>query len=70
MTVPKLPLRTVNRIMHQATTYRIKRDAKETVNAYAVDYILLLTSKAQEMSEHAGRKTIFKGDIELAARLI
>jgi len=66
----KIPKALITRIMHNAGAKLVSADAKETVSNFMIDYAIALTSKSMELAEHAGRKTVFKRDVELAGSML
>jgi len=63
-----LPIAAVVRIAkNKAKAERVGQDAAQEIVKYAEDYIVKLTKEANKLAEHAGRKTIKKDDVEMAA---
>ena len=66
--MPELPNAAMERIMRKAGAERVSASAVEELAEYMEDYGLKLSRGAVELARHAGRKTVKKGDIKLAAR--
>jgi histone H3/H4 len=63
-----LPIAAVVRIAKKNGAERVGSDAAEALVIKAEKYIASLTKEANKLAEHAGRKTIKKEDVELAAK--
>jgi histone H3/H4 len=63
-----LPIAAVVRIAKKNGAERVGSDAAEALVAKAEKYIAQLTKEANKLAEHAGRKTIKKEDVDLAAK--
>ena len=60
-----IPFAPVERLMKQYTTCRISADAVEALTQILLVRSKKIAARAQELSHHAGRKTIRKEDIIL-----
>jgi len=63
-----LPIAAVVRIAKKNGAERVGSDAAEALVAKAEKYIAHLTKESNKLAAHAGRKTIKKEDVELAAK--
>jgi len=63
-----LSLLAMERLMKDAGAYRVGEDAKEALRDALEEYAEQVSKKADELSKHAGRRTIKAEDIKLAAR--
>ena len=63
-----LPIAAVVRIAKKNGAERVGSDAAEALVVRAEKYIATLTKEANKLAEHAGRKTIKKEDVDLAAK--
>ena len=63
-----LPIAAVVRIAKKNGAERVGSDAAEALVMRAEKYIASLTKEANKLAEHAGRKTIKKEDVDLAAK--
>lgn len=63
-----LPIAAVIRIAKKSGAERVGSDAASAMVAMTEDYIANLTKEANKLAMHAGRKTLKKEDIELAAK--
>lgn len=61
-----LPLRPVRRIMRSAGIKRCSWDANIRMARILRDICLRITSDARKFTKHAGRKTLYPEDIDLA----
>lgn len=61
-----LPLAAMHRIAKKAGAQRIGEDAAELMIKKGEEYLSNVVTKAVELAQHAGRKTIRAEDIELA----
>jgi len=64
----KLPLAIMERLLKEAGAERVSQDAKEALAEVLEDYALGIGKDASLLSEHAGRKTVRKEDVKLAAK--
>lgn len=62
-----LPIAAMHRIAKKAGAQRIGEDAAELMVKKGESYLANVVTKAIELANHAGRKTIRGEDIELAA---
>jgi len=65
----EISLASIRRIMKKAGINRVSKDAVEALRDLAEEYIFKLSQLALELADHAGRKTILKQDILMAARI-
>lgn len=65
-----LPIAAVIRIAKKSGAERVGSDAAVALVAMSEDYIAALVKEANKFALHAGRKTIKKEDIELAAKSV
>jgi DNA-binding protein len=63
-----LPIAAVVRIAKKNGAERVGSDAAEALVIRAEKYIAQLTKESNKLAEHAGRKTIKKEDVDLAAK--
>jgi histone H3/H4 len=63
-----LPIAAVVRIAKKNGAERVGSDAAEALVVRAEKYIAQLTKESNKLAEHAGRKTIKKEDVDLAAK--
>lgn len=66
----KLPLAIMERLLKDGGAERVSDDAKEALSSVLENYALEIAKDSILLSEHAGRKTVRKEDIELAAKRI
>jgi histone H3/H4 len=59
----------VERIMKNAGAGRISSDATESLAILMEEYGTFITREAKKMSDHAGRKTLRRSDIHIAAEI-
>ena len=64
----KLPLANMERLLKECGAERVSEDAKEALAEVLEDYGLKIAKDATILSEHAGRKTVRKEDVKLAAK--
>ena len=64
----KLPLANMERLLREGGAERVSEDAKEALAEVLEDYGIEIAKDATLLSEHAGRKTIRKEDVKLAAK--
>ncbi len=65
-----LPIAAIVRIAKKSGADRVGNDAAASLVAKAEDYIASLAKEANKYAMHAGRKTIKKEDVELAAKSV
>ncbi|MEK6943608.1 MAG: histone [Nanoarchaeota archaeon] len=63
-----IPKASVARILMKAGAKRVSQDAVDAFTEILIEKALKISSKAAEISKHAGRKTIHEGDIKLASK--
>ena len=68
MVMPELSNAAMERIMRKAGAERVSAGAVEKLAEAMEEYGEKLSREAVELARHAGRKTVKKGDIKLAAR--
>ena len=66
--VKDMPLAPLERILKKAGAKRVSKSALVEFAEVIIDYAHDLSSKAAELAEHAGRKTIIGADIKLAKK--
>ena len=64
----KLPLAVMERLLRDGGAERVSEDAKEALSEILEEYALDIGKDAVLLSEHAGRKTVRKEDVELASK--
>ena len=64
----KLPLANMERLLKEGGAERVSEDAKEALAEVLEDYGIEIAKDAVILSEHAGRKTVRKEDVKLAAK--
>jgi len=64
----KIPLAIMERILKEGGAERVSEDAKEALAEILEEYGLELAKDAVLLSGHAGRKTVRKEDVKLAAK--
>ena len=63
-----IPKATVARILMKAGAKRVSADAVDAFTEVLTDIAVKISSRAAEISKHAGRKTVHEGDVRLAAK--
>ena len=63
-----IPKASVARIIMKAGAKRVAADGVDTLADVLTDFALKIAKRADEISRHAGRKTIHEEDIKLAAK--
>lgn len=64
----KLPLANMERLLKEGGAERVSEDAKEALAEVLENYGLEIAKDATILSDHAGRKTVRKEDVKLAAK--
>ncbi|MBR9679780.1 MAG: histone family protein [Candidatus Altiarchaeota archaeon] len=64
----ELPLAPMKRIVKLSGAGRVSEEAAEALRDVIEDAALEIARRAVQLARHAGRKTVTKGDIKLAAR--
>ena len=63
-----IPKASVERILIKAGAKRVSADAVDAFTDVLTDLAIRISKKANDISRHAGRKTIHDGDVKLAAK--
>ena len=63
-----IPKASIARILFKAGAKRVSDDAVSTLTEKLTDIAINIAKKSNDVSKHAGRKTIHEGDIKLAAK--
>ena len=63
-----IPKASVARILMNAGAKRVSADATDAFSEVLTDIALKISSKAAQISKHAGRKTVHEGDVRLAVK--
>ncbi len=63
-----IPKASVARILVKAGAKRVSSDGAETFAEVLTNIALKISTKAAQISRHAGRKTVHDGDVKLAAK--
>ena len=63
-----IPKASVARILMKAGAKRVSQDAIDAFTDVLTDIGIKISSRAAEISKHAGRKTVHEGDVKLAAK--
>ncbi|HLC62259.1 MAG TPA: histone [Candidatus Nanoarchaeia archaeon] len=63
-----IPKASAARILMKAGAKRVSADATDTFSEVLTDIALKISTKASQISKHAGRKTVHEGDVRLAAK--
>ena len=63
-----IPKASVARILMKAGARRVSQDAVDEFTEVLTDIAVMISSKAAQISKHAGRKTIHEGDVRLAVK--
>ncbi len=64
----ELPVAAVDRIIRKAGAERVSESAARELAEVLEDYALEIASEANDLSKHAGRKTVRDTDIRLATK--
>lgn len=68
MTEKLLPLAAMEKVIRKAGADRVAEDAQSALKTVLEDVGHKIAVKAARLANHAGRKTVKKEDIQLAAR--
>ena len=63
-----IPKASVARILVRAGAKRVSGDGAEAFAEVLTNIALKISTKAAQISRHAGRKTVHDGDVKLAAK--
>ena len=63
-----IPKASISRIILKSGAKRVSQDAVDELTDYLMDEALKISKRANEISRHAGRKTIHDSDVRLAAK--
>ena len=63
-----IPKASVARILVKAGAKRVSNDGAEAFAEVLTNIALKISTKAAQISRHAGRKTVHDGDVKLAAK--
>ena len=63
-----IPKASVARILVKAGAKRVSADAVDAFTEVLINIAVKISSRAAEISKHAGRKTVHEGDVRLAAK--
>ena len=63
-----IPKASVARMLMKAGAKRVSQEAVDAFTEVLTDIGIKISSKAAQISKHAGRKTIHEGDVRLAAK--
>ncbi len=63
-----IPKASVARILMKAGAKRVSQDAVDAFTDVLTDLAIKISSKASQISKHAGRKTVHEGDVKLAVK--
>ena len=66
--ISTIPKASVARILMKAGAKRVSADAVDAFTEVLTDIAVKISSRAAEISKHAGRKTVHEGDVRLAAK--
>ena len=66
--ISTIPKASVARILIKAGAKRVSQDAIDAFTDVLTDIAIKISSKAAQISKHAGRKTVHEGDVRLAAK--
>ncbi|MFX0063577.1 MAG: histone family protein [Candidatus Hermodarchaeota archaeon] len=68
--MPEIPLGAIDRIIRKTNAERVSLSASEALREILEEQGLFIAQKAWKLVKHAGRKTITREDIELAAQML
>ena len=63
-----IPKATVARILMKAGAKRVSADAVDAFTEVLTDKAIKISTRANEIAKHSGRKTVHEGDVRLAAK--
>jgi len=63
-------LRAVRRVAMKAGVDRISKEAMEVLRDLAEEYVFRVVQLALELAKHAGRKTVRREDVLMAAKIM
>ena len=63
-----IPKATVARILMKAGAKRVSADAVDVFSEVLTDKAIKISTRANEIAKHSGRKTVHEGDVRLAAK--
>ena len=63
-----IPKASVARILVRAGAKRVSADGVDAFTEVLTDIAVKISTKAAEISKHAGRKTVHEGDVRLAVK--
>ena len=66
--ISTIPKASVARILMKAGAKRVSQPAVDTFADVLTEMAVKISSRASEISKHAGRKTVHEEDIKLAAK--
>ena len=66
--ISTIPKASVARMLVRAGAKRVSSDATDAFSEVLTDIALKISTKAAQISKHAGRKTVHEGDVRLAAK--
>jgi len=68
--VTELPVAPVMRIIRKSGAERVSSDAGELLSELMEAYGVKITREAIKLASHAGRKTVTKDDVRMAAEIL
>ena len=63
-----IPKASVARILIKAGAKRVSADSVDAFTDILTDLAIKISSRANEIAKHSGRKTVHEGDVRLAAK--